>query len=59
MFAEEETSQSVCHLLQNNVKRAKYSFAKVAEFGMVEAAFKNFISEIISLKIICLSFSIK
>ena len=38
MFAEEETSQSVCYLSQNNVKRIKYSFAKVAEFGMVEAA---------------------
>ena len=38
MFAEEEASQSVCLFSQNNVKRVKYSFAKVAEFGMVEAA---------------------
>ena len=38
MFAVEETSQSVCHLSQNNVKSVKYSFAKVTEFGMVEAA---------------------
>ena len=38
MFAEEETFQSVCHLSQNNVKRVKYSFAKVAEFSMVEVA---------------------
>ena len=38
MFVEEETPQSVGHLSQNNVIRVKYSFAKVAEFGMVEAA---------------------
>ena len=38
MFDEEETPRSVGHLSQNNVKRVKYSFAEVVEFGMVEAA---------------------
>ena len=28
MFAEEETSQSVCHLSQNNVKKSKVFICK-------------------------------